>query len=1064
LGKALHALGRFCARWPLAALGVWAALAAVVVGLVVAYGTETSNDLALPGTESQQVQDLLTERFPPQQNGANPIVFHVDHGKLTDHANQQAIKDAVKGLRGAPHVHSVTSPLSDAGQTAGLLSRDKQTAFAPVLLDVGSAELDEEIARAVFDTTRPASSAGIQVEAAGAIGTELSDQATESSEIVGILCAMIILTIVLGSLIAMGMPIITAVVGLAFALASIGLMGHLVAVPDTGATLATMIGLGVGIDYALFMITRHQQHLEEGMPLDESIAKTVATSGSAIVFAGGTVVVALVALRVANIPLLSTLGLASAVAVLTAVLAAITFLPAVLALLGHRIHWLSLPAFMRRKRTGGGVWGSWAGFVTRRPVLLTLVALAFLAPMIVPAPSLAFGQEDIGAAPPDTTERRAYDLITAGFGAGYNGPLQVASRLDPPASPSNEYDNKYAKAKSLQKQLEQDQKTLPAEQKRLEAQKKQLEAQQADLEAQQAELEAQQAQLEEQQAALQRQGDQLEARGAQLQREQASLEAQSRKLKAEKARLLREKKQLIAQRNRLERQARALAAQARPLVRRLAVLEARERVLDRRIARAEANGNDERAARLRDRRQQVRAREADVRTELAPIRREAERLAAQARTLQARADQLQNRADALQAQANQLAARAGRVRAQARGLEAQKADLQASASELQASADNLRAQADQLQQQGAELQQAGVRLQQQADELKADQKTAEQQKKEAQKLQQELTAMVTAAGGDPRATDHRVVKLQNALSGTHGVKTLTPPQTNKNGDVVLLSAVPTTAPATEATADLLVEVRDDVVPKATAEGGITTYVGGYTASYADLATLISQRLLLVIGTVILLGFVLLMIAFRSLLVPLQAALTNVLSAAAAFGILTACFQWGWGIDLVGLDTASDTVPIASYVPLMMFAVLFGLSMDYEVFLVSHIQQHHLAGEPARQAAASGLRTSARITTAACLIMTSVFASFILNGDPTIKQFGVGLASAVLLAGVLVVTLAPATIALMGEAAWWLPAWLDRFLPHIDVEGGGEGGGEGGEAPPKPLAPTPPGPAMPAPAH
>ena len=431
MGKALHALGRFCARWPWAALGIWAALAAAVVGLVVAYGPETSNDLALPGTESQQVQDLLTDRFPPQQNGVNPIVFHVEDGKLTDQDNKQAIKAAVKGLRKAPHVYSVTSPLSDAGQTAGLLSDDKQTAFAPVLLDVGSAALDEQIASTVFHATEPASSAGIQVEAAGAIGTELSDQATESSEVVGILCAMLILTLVLGSLIAMGMPIITAVVGLAFALASIGLMGHLVAVPDTAATLATMIGLGVGIDYALFMVTRHQQHLEEGMRVDESIARTVATSGSAIVFAGGTVVVALVALRVAKIPLLSTLGLASAVAVLTAVLAAITFLPAVLALLGHRIHWLSLPAFMRRKPADGGVWGKWAGLVTRRPVLLTVVALAFLAPLIVPAPSLAFGQEDIGAAPPDTTERKAYDLITAGFGAGYNGPLQVASKLDP---------------------------------------------------------------------------------------------------------------------------------------------------------------------------------------------------------------------------------------------------------------------------------------------------------------------------------------------------------------------------------------------------------------------------------------------------------------------------------------------------------------------------------------------------------------------------------------------------------------------------------------------------------
>ena len=208
------------------------------------------------------------------------------------------------------------------------------------------------------------------------------------------------------------------------------------------------------------------------------------------------------------------------------------------------------------------------------------------------------------------------------------------------------------------------------------------------------------------------------------------------------------------------------------------------------------------------------------------------------------------------------------------------------------------------------------------------------------------------------------------------------------------------------TADLVGEVRGTVLRRVDAEGGMTSYVGGYTASYVDLAALISERLLLVIGTVILLGFLLLMIAFRSLLIPLQAAVTNLLSAAAAFGVLTAAFQWGWGISLVGIDTPDTTVPIASYVPLMMFAVLFGLSMDYEVFLVSHIQQHHHEGEPAT----AGCRrpacgSSARITTAAALIMSSVFASFILNGDPTIKQFGVGLATAVLLAGILVVTLA-----------------------------------------------------------
>jgi uncharacterized membrane protein YdfJ with MMPL/SSD domain len=266
------------------------------------------------------------------------------------------------------------------------------------------------------------------------------------------------------------------------------------------------------------------------------------------------------------------------------------------------------------------------------------------------------------------------------------------------------------------------------------------------------------------------------------------------------------------------------------------------------------------------------------------------------------------------------------------------------------------------------------------------------------------------------------------------VATLTPPQLNKEGDVVLLSAVPVTAPASDDTADLVTHVRDTVLPDTNEGGGITSYVGGYTASYVDLAALISARLLLVIGTVILLGFLLLMIAFRSLLIPVQAAITNILSAAAAFGVLTAVFQWGWGISLLGIDTGSGSVPVASYVPLMMFAGLFGLSMDYEVFLVSHVQQHHHAGEESRDAVQVALGSSAKITTTAALIMASVFASFILNEDPTIKQFGVGLSVAVLLAGILVVTLAPAVLVLFGRAAWWLPRWLDRILPHVSIEG------------------------------
>jgi uncharacterized membrane protein YdfJ with MMPL/SSD domain len=1074
MGRILFGFGRICGRRPLIVLGVWAVAVLAVVGVVRAVGTQTSNDLDLPGTGSQAVHDLLAERFAPQQNGTNPIVFHVRTGKLTDKGNADAVTASVQALRKAPHVHSVTNPVSSDGKTAGLLSDDGRTAFAPVLLDIGSGELDETVAERVFATTKPASDAGIDVAAAGSIGSELSTEGTESSEVVGILAAMLILTFVLGSLVAMGLPILTAVLGLGIALAVVGLLGHLLSVPSTAATLATMIGLGVGIDYALFLISRHQEQLASGMPVVESIARAVATSGSAIVFAGGTVVVALVALRVAGIPLLSTLGLASAVAVVTAVLSAITLLPALLGLLQHRIRWLRLPTLRRGRSAGRGGWHAWSGFVARRPLAVTLVSLALLAPLIAPAFSLRFGQEDIGATPKSTTERQAYDLLTAGFGVGYNGPLQVASQFRPAVAPSQEYTNKLNRAQSLQQDLENDQQQLPAEQQRLEQQQQELLAQQRRLEGEQSDLEARKSRLEGEQSDLEAQGDRLQVEQQRLEGEQARIEQQGAELRGEssalrqegaalrsqRAALERQQRRLQAQqaelereRDRLERQARGLAARIRPLARELAVTLARERVLERRIARLD--GRPRRQAILQQRLDGLQIREQQLRDALAPLRDQARGLAQRARSLGAQAAALQRRADRLQGEAEELQAQAAALEEQKTALQRQAAALQrrgdrlrqqgdrlqAQAASLQRQGDALQRQADELQREGSQLQQEGNRLQQeanalqqQADQLKSEQQQAQQEKQQAEQLKQRLTAMVTKAGGDPRNTDPRVVALQDALSGTSGVATLTPPQTNKPGDVVLLSAVPTSGPATVRTADLLQTVRGDVLPEVEDDGGITSYVGGYTASYADLAALISQRLLLVIGTVVGLGFLLLMLAFRSLLVPLQAALTNVLSAAAAFGVLTAAFQWGWGIPLLGIDTASSGVPIASYVPLMMFAVLFGLSMDYEVFLVSHVQQHHLGGEPAREAAASGLASSARITTAACLIMTSVFASFVLNGDPTIKQFGVGLAGAVLLAGVLVVTLAPAAIMLMGRAAWWLPRWLDRLLPHIHLEG------------------------------
>jgi uncharacterized membrane protein YdfJ with MMPL/SSD domain len=1004
VARLLHKLGMLCARRPLVVIGVWVVLLVIVFGSVAKFGSLTSNDLSLPGTGSQQAKDLLQDKFPPQQNGANPIVFDIKSGKLTDQQYKKAVNASIKAIKKQPHVYSVTNPLSSSGQTAGLLSKDKQTAFAPVLMDVASSDLTEEIAQHVVDAADPATKAGIDVEAAGNIGTTLSTEESETSEIVGIVVAMIILSLVLGSLVAMGMPILTAVLGLGAALSLVGLVGHLLAIPTSGPTLATMIGLGVGIDYALFLVTRHQEQLRDGMSMTDSIANAVATSGSAIVFAGGTVVIALLSLAVAGIPLVTALGIASAIGVVAAVLGSISLLPAFLGLLKHRIRWASLPKLISPPHVPGqGMWHRWSGVVRRHPVIISVVALAFLAPMVIPVFSLELGQEDIGATNVHTTERKAYDLITAGFGIGFNGPLQVASQLEPAATPSAEYTKKYNKATSLQKDLTKKQKELPKQQKKLQQQQKQLEAQQAQLTQQGNQLKAQQASLTAQGNQLKAQQASLEQQGAQLQQQKVKLQAQQRKLQAEQAVL--------------KRKAEALAAKIKPLAVHLAALEVRERILRRRIAHAQGHPNQ--LARLHRRLDRVLERETQVRQQLAPLEKQAQKLAAQARTLQDQAAALQRQADQLQAKADSL--------------QRQKASLQAQAASLQQQGDALQVKATQLQKQGDALQAQATQLQGEANDLKQQQKQAQQEQQQALKLQDQLTAMVTAAGGDARGTDPRVVNLQSALTATKGVVSLTPPQLNKKGDVVLLSAVPSTSPASDDTADLVRTVRNDVLPPVEVNG-MTSYVGGYTASYVDLASLISARLLLVIGTVILLGFLLLMIAFRSVLIPLQAALTNLLSAAAAFGVLTAVFQWGWGISQVGIDTPDTSVPIASYVPLMMFAVLFGLSMDYEVFLISHVQAHHHQGEPAKEAVASGLGSSARITSAAALIMASVFASFILNGDPVIKQFGVGLATAVVLAGILVVTLAPASVVLFGEAAWWLPGWLDKLLPHISIEG------------------------------
>jgi uncharacterized membrane protein YdfJ with MMPL/SSD domain len=1063
MARALYRLGHFCAAHALYVLIGWIVLAVGVSLVVRTVGSTTTNNLNLPGSQSQEATNLLAANFPPQQNGSNPIVFHVAKGNITTGANKNAVEASYKALAKAPHVYSATDPFGKT--SSALTSADRRTVFVPVLLKISNGQVTEDIARRIFDATRPAQKQRIQVAAGGTIGSALSPSPTESSEAVGLLTAMLILALTFGSFIAMGLPIITAVLGLATALGIIGLLTHVLTVPVVGPTLATMIGLGVGIDYSLFLVTRYRQNLALGHDRHESVSRAVATSGSAIVFAGTTVVIALVSLAVAGIPLVSTLGYVTAIAVATAVTAALTLLPAVISLLGRHVFGARLPAFLRPRRKAHrvGLWQRWAGTVTRHRWACMLIALAILIPLIIPVFSLQLGQEDIGVTPKNTTERQAFDLLSAAFGPGYNGPLLVAAKLSPPAQESKQYSQQYAQAKALQSDLQ-------AKQKSLNDQANSLKAQQASLEQEQQQLEAQKGQLTQEQQALLAQKGQLIAEENQLLAQEQALRRQHAQLQREKAALEQQRAQLTQQKTRLRQESAALAAEIRQtlaerarLKARLAVILRTEQRIEAQLAAHNCTANPDvppcpalqrllDAAKQREAatRQALTANAAKLQQEkqqAAQLAQQEQHLRQQAAALAQQAQQLQNQAAALKQQGNQLAAKGASLQQQAGALGAQGASLQQQAAALQA--------------QGASLQQQGNELQNQSDSLKAQQQQAKNEQKQALALQQQLTDELTYAGGDARGTDPRLVKLENALIPPPGVLKVSPPNINKKGNATTFSVIPTTRPAATATANLVTQLRTSVIPPATRGAGVTTtavvrqasapvspaahnpaqpaivaYVGGVTAGNVDLASKITSRLFVVIAVVLALSFLLLMIAFRSLLIPLQAAITNLLCVGAAFGVLTATFQWGWGLSLIGLPSPYGTVPIASYVPLMMFAALFGLSMDYEVFLVSQIVQHHTAGEEPRQAVRSGVAAAAKVISAAAIIMIAVFGSFILNADPTVKQFGVGLSVAVLLAGTMVLLLAPALLGLFGRWTWVLPRWLARVIPHIDIEGKG----------------------------
>ena len=776
--RLLYALGRACARWRFVVLALWLVL---IVGLVISArtaGSDTTNNVTLPGTGSQDATNLLSARFPTQAYGTNPLVMATDSGKLTDSKYSNAIKSTVTDLKKLSTVTSAISPLSSEGSSQ--LSKNKQVGYISVALNVSQGSITDDEAQAVLDAGDAAKKAGLQVAVGGYVGQELSKPDTGASDKIGILAACLILLLVFGSAVAMGLPIVTAVLGLLCGLSVVTLLSHLADIPTTAPTLATMIGLAVGIDYSLFIVTKHRTQVAEGMDVHESIGRAIATAGGAVLFAGGTVAISLLALVVADIPLVTTLGYTSAIAVFFAILAALTLLPALFAVVGSHVSGLTLP--WRRGRAAevqSPLWTKIATWIAnhRWPVMIGVLVLLFA--LAIPTLSMRLGQEDVGAEPTDTTARQAYDLIDKGFGPGTNGPFLISVRLSQPAKPD-------------QKNLN----TINQDEKQLQQQQQQIEQQ-------------------------------------------------------------------------------ALA-------------------------------------------------------------------------------------------------------------------------------------------EGATQQQAQQEAQQQT---KSQSQELSNKKKKAE---------------NP-ASDPRLQTMKTDLSKAKGVKSVSEPLVNKKGTAAIYNLIPTTSPSDLDTENLVTLLRDTTIPKATKGQGMTGFVGGTTAAYVDLADKITGKLPLVILVVAALSFLVLLLGFRSLLIPTQAAVMNLISVGAAYGVLTLVFQEGFAINLIGLD---GSIPVVSFVPLIMFAILFGLSTDYQVFLLTQIQEHFKEGKGARQTVIEGLGYSGRIIGAAAAVMFCVFASFVLNGDPTIKQFGLGLATAVAIDALVVCLFVPALIVTAGRSTLYLPRWLDRVLPHISIEGSG----------------------------
>ncbi|MFJ2928391.1 MMPL family transporter [Streptomyces massasporeus] len=715
----LYKLGRLSFRRRHVVALIWVALLTLAgVGAAGAPAAGNSS-FSIPGTEAQKAFDLLEQRFPgTSADGATArVVFKAPSGeKMTDPGNKATVQDTVKELSDGSEVVRVTDPYQ-----AKAVSKDGTIAYAQVSYKVSGMELDDAAKDALKDSAQDARKAGLTVEIGGDALQAVPH--TGSSEVIGIAVAAVVLVITFGSLVAAGLPLLTALIGVGIGVSAITGLASALDLGTTTSTLAMMIGLAVGIDYALFIVSRYRAELAEGREREEAAGRAVGTAGSAVVFAGLTVVIALVGLSVVNIPMLTKMGIAAAGTVAIAVLIALTMIPALLGYAGRKVKPMGEKgkllgrAKKEQDRPAKPNLGTrWASFVVRRPLAVLLLGVIGLGAAAVPATSLELGLPDDGSQPTSTTQRRAYDLLSEGFGPGFNGPLMVV---------------------------------------------------------------------------------------------------------------------------------------------------------------VDAKNSD-----------------------------------------------------------------------------------------------------------------------------------------------------------DPKAV---FTETGDEIKGLKDVVTVTPAQPNKAGDTATITVIPGSKPSSVTTENLVHGIREagaDI--KADTDAGVL--VTGSTAMNIDVSEKLNDALVPYLVLVVGLAFLLLIVVFRSILVPLKAALGFLLSVMAALGAVVAVFQWGWLSGLMGVE---QTGPVMSMMPIFMVGVVFGLAMDYEVFLVTRMREAYVHGEKPAQAVVTGFRHGARVVTAAAVIMMAVFAGFIGSSESMVKMIGFGLAIAVFFDAFIVrMAIVPAVLALLGRKAWWLPKWLDRALPNVDVEGEG----------------------------